>query len=344
MNVPHTASRIDRLEEVRGLIAQFSGADAVAADAARSRQEQLTKPAGALGRLEEIAVWLAAWQRRHPPRLDRALALVFAGNHGVVRRGVSAFPGDVTAQMVANFADGGAAINQLCAEFGADLRVIDLDLDVPTEDFTIAPAMTEPDCAAAFNTGLAAVPVGIDVLLVGEMGIGNTTAAAALCAALFGGMAADWTGPGTGLDQAGVRRKAEVIAEALAFHGSALSDPLEALRCVGGRELAAMAGAMLGARLAHVPVLLDGFVAGAAAGVLHRVEPEALGHCLAGHVSAEPGHRRLLAALDKEALLDLGMRLGEASGAAVALAVLRAAVATHNGMATFAEAGVSAKS
>jgi len=336
-------TEIASLDDVRRLAAVLPRPDAAAAAAARTRDAELTKPAGAHGRLEELAVWLAAWQGRHPPTLARPLALVFAGNHGVAAQGVSAFPSAVTAQMVANFQAGGAAINQLCRAFGAELRVTALDLERPTADFTSAPAMSEAECAAALAAGWTAVPAGIDLLLVGEMGIGNTTAAAALAATLYGGNGADWAGRGTGVDQAGLLRKSKAVDAALARHGAALGDPLQALRRVGGRELAAIAGAVLAARHRRIPVLLDGFVASAAAAVLQRLAPDALDHCQAGHVSAEAGHRRLLERLGKVALLDLGMRLGEASGAALALAILRGALATHTGMATFAEASVSGK-
>lgn len=331
------------LDDFRARLRVLPGPDLSAAEAARAREAQLTKPAGALGRLEELAIWLSAWQRRHPPSVENPLCLVFAGNHGVVARGVSAFPGEVTRQMVANFAAGGAAINQLCKAFGATLEVMPLDLEHPTADFTAAPAMGEAECLDALAVGWAAVKPGYDAVLVGEMGIGNTTSAAALAAALFGGGGIDWAGPGTGLDQAGIGRKAQAIEMALAHHGPALADPLEALRRLGGRELAAICGAVAAARCHGIPVILDGFVATAAAAPLFKLAPGALDHCIAGHVSAEPGHRRLLQALDKEPLLSLGMRLGEGSGAATALGILRAAVATHKGMATFAEAGVSGK-
>ncbi|CAN0486209.1 unnamed protein product [Discosporangium mesarthrocarpum] len=216
-----------------------------------------------------------------------------------------------------------------------------IDLDTPTADFTTGPAMTEADCAAAFTTGFDAVGDDLDGLIVGEMGIGNTTTAAALACALFGGAAADWTGPGTGLDAAGIALKTRAVAAAMDLHGDDIGDPIQALRRVGGRELAAMAGAVLAARQKRIPVILDGFVTTAAVAVLERMTPGALDHCVAGHVSGEPGHRRLLDHLGKEPLLDLGMRLGEASGAAVALGILRCALAAHNGMATFDEAAVS---
>ena len=352
--VPHTPDQITdktathaaefaTLDAFRRKLYALPGPDSATAQTARSRDAQLTKPPGSLGRLEELAIWLAAWQRRHPPTLDRPLALVFAGNHGVVAQGVSAFPGEVTVQMVANFKIGGAAINQLCKAYGARLEVIALDLDRPTADFTAAPAMSEGECGRALSTGWSALAVDADLLLTGEMGIGNTTAAAALAAALFGGGGADWVGRGTGVDEAGLARKIAAVDAALQRHGTTLADPLEALRRVGGRELAAIAGAVTAARHHHVPVVLDGFVATAAAAVLQRLDRTALDHCIAAHVSAEAAHARLLRHLGLRPLLDLGMRLGEASGAAVALGVLRGALATHTGMASFSEAGVSDK-
>jgi nicotinate-nucleotide--dimethylbenzimidazole phosphoribosyltransferase len=216
-----------------------------------------------------------------------------------------------------------------------------IQLDRPTADFVTAPAMSEGECVEAFRLGLLSVEPGLDLIAIGEMGIANTTAATALCAALLGGAPEDWAGPGTGLDRRGVAHKAAVAREALAFHGPALADPLAALARLGGRELAAMTGAILAARLLRIPVLLDGFVCGAAAAVLQRLEPSALDHCEAGHLSAEPGHRRLLEAVKKSPLLALSMRLGEASGATLAIALVKAAAAAHAGMATFDEAGVA---
>jgi nicotinate-nucleotide--dimethylbenzimidazole phosphoribosyltransferase len=254
---------------------------------------------------------------------------------------VSAYPAAVTAQMVANFAAGGAAINQLCRVASAALTVVPLDLDRPTADFCIGPAMSEAECIEALDRGSAALAPDLDLVAVGEMGIGNTTSAAALCAALYGGEAASWAGPGTGLDAEGVARKAAVIDLALDHHRAALADPLEVLRRLGGRELAAMVGAILTARERRIPVLLDGMVAGAAAAVLQALAPDALDHCQAAHRSAEPAHGRLLEKLALRPLLDLDMRLGEASAAALAILLCRAALACHTGMATFADAGVS---
>ena len=330
-------------DDIRALIRDLPGPDEAAVTAVRDRDRHLTKPPGALGRLEEIVEWLAGWQAQHPPKVTRPVTAVFAGNHGVVAQGVTAFPQAVTKQMVANFQAGGAAVNQICNAFDIGLKVFELALDIPTRDITVDAALDEDECAATMAYGMEAVAGGCDLLCVGEMGIGNTTIAAAIGHALYGGEAADWVGPGTGLDQPGVSRKAQVVERAVAFHRPHLSDPLEVLRRVGGRELAAMAGAVLAARMQRVPVLIDGYVATAAAAILHALSPSALDHCLAAHKSAEPAHGTMLARIGLDPLLDLGMRLGEGSGAALAAGVVKAAVEAHNGMATFAEAGVSDK-
>jgi nicotinate-nucleotide--dimethylbenzimidazole phosphoribosyltransferase len=331
------------LDEIRALMAHLPGPDLEAGTAAAERERHLTKPAGALGRLEELAAWLATWQGRHPPAVDHPRTVVFAANHGVAARGVSAYPAAVTAQMVQNFIAGGAAVNQLCKTVDADLRVYEMNLDQPTGDIVDGPAMSEAECAGAIAYGMMAVEPGLDALALGEMGIGNTTAAAALCAGLFGGAAELWTGPGTGVAGPALEAKRRVVAEAVERHRAA-TDPFDMLRRLGGLELAAIAGAVLAARLGRVPVVLDGFAATAAAAVVFAADPRALDHCVVGHVSAEPGHRRLLEQISQRPLFDLGMRLGEASGATLAFAVLKAAIACHNGMATFAEAGISGPS
>ena len=328
------------IDAIRATCSSFPEGVKDAEAAALERQSMLTKPPGSLGRLERIAAFLAGWQGRAVPKLDNVAVLVFAGSHGVTRRACLRFR-PVTAQMVANFAAGGAAINQLARQAGATLDVVELDVDRPTGDFTQGPAMSEDDFAAAVAKGRAAVKPDVDLICVGEMGIGNTTAAAALSAALFGGSGSEWVGRGTGVDDAGLARKAAAVDAALARHGHALRDPLDAARLVGGRELAAILGAVLEARLRSIPVLLDGFVATAAAAPLARFVDGGLAHALAGHVSAEAQHRRLLGLLGLDPILDLGMRLGEASGACLAVNILRGALACHAGMATFAEAGVS---
>ncbi|MGZ9811745.1 nicotinate-nucleotide--dimethylbenzimidazole phosphoribosyltransferase [Pseudoroseicyclus sp. H15] len=326
----------------RAALADMPAPDAIALAGASARNAQLTKPPASLGRLEDLAVWYAGWRGDERPALTAPLICLFAGNHGVAARGVSAFPAEVTAQMVANFEHGGAAINQLARAFGARLSVTPLSLETPTADFTEEPAMSEDEVVAALAAGWNAVEEGADLLVTGEMGIGNTTAAAALAAALHGGGAEAWVGRGTGVDDEGLARKRAVVERGLARHPSALEDPLEALRCLGGREIAAMAGAIAAARMQRVPVILDGFICTAAAAVLARAVPGALDHCVAGHQSAEAAHAALLGELRLVPLLSLGLRLGEGSGAALAIGVLQGALACHSGMATFAEAGVSA--
>ncbi|MDO6732087.1 nicotinate-nucleotide--dimethylbenzimidazole phosphoribosyltransferase [Marinovum sp. 2_MG-2023] len=332
--------KLNKLSEVATLADHLPEADTAQEAAARAHQDALTKPHGALGRLEDLAIFMAGWRGTDRPDITKAQALVFAGNHGICAQGVNPFPQEVTAQMVVNFEQGGAAINQLCRANGADLDVIALDLDRPTADFTQGPAMTEAETLDAMNRGAAAVDPGADVVLLGEMGIGNSTIAAALACALFKGTAADWVGPGTGSDAAGVARKIAAIEAGLALHGD--KSPIDVLAAFGGREQAAICGAVLAARKQGIPVILDGFICTSAAAVLYAVDPRLLDHCLVGHMSAEPGHRRLLKALDKRAVLEFDMRLGEGSGAALALGILRSALACHNGMATFAQAGVSA--
>jgi nicotinate-nucleotide--dimethylbenzimidazole phosphoribosyltransferase len=315
--------------------------DLAAIKRASARQAELTKPAGSLGRLEDIALFMAGWQGCERPRADRIHAAVFAGNHGVAAQGVSAFPTEVTAQMVANFRQGGAAINALARACGAELEVVALDLDHPTADITQAPAMTEADYLTAINAGAEIVRDGIDLLFVGEMGIANTSPAAALCAQAFGGEAAAWVGRGSGIDDAAIVRKIDAVMRALALHGPSCDGPSETLRRLGGREIAAMAGAIVAARMRRVPVLLDGFICCAALAPLAAFAPAITRHCIAAHCSAEAAHARLLECLGLEPLLHLGMRLGEGSGAAVAAQIVRSALAAHNEMATFSEAAVA---
>ncbi|OUI94166.1 nicotinate-nucleotide--dimethylbenzimidazole phosphoribosyltransferase [Acetobacter indonesiensis] len=315
--------------------------DTTSQQAISDRDATLTKPPGSLGDLESLAAWLGAWQRRASPKLDRVVSLVFAGNHGVVAQGVSPWPQDVTAQMVLNFQHGGAAINQLARVAQAELRVVAVHNLEPTADFTNQAAMTDSAFLDAVSVGYASVPDNCDLLCLGEMGIGNTTAAAALAAALFGGEASLWAGKGTGLDDAGVRHKAQVIESALKHHATLLSDPLAIAQALGGYELAAMLGATLAARHKRVPVLLDGFVCTAAVAPLAKLAPQALAHTWLSHCSAEAGHARLAQALSLKPLLALGLRLGEASGATLAVPIVRAALACHTGMATFQQAAVS---
>ncbi len=331
-----TLPRLRALDDILRL--DLPAPDDAAIAGARARQAELTKPPGSLGRLEDLAAFMAGWSGTPRPRIDRAQALVFAGNHGVCAQGVNPFPQAVTALMVANFEAGGAAINQLCRVAGAELTVVPLDLDRPTRDFTDGPAMTEAECLDAMMRGAAAVDPSADMLILGEMGIGNSTVSAALAHAVCGGTPADWVGRGTGSDAEGLARKADVVARGVARHAGL--SPLQALAALGGREQAALCGAVLAARMARIPVLIDGYICTAAVAPLHGAAPGLLDHCLVGHLSAEPGHARLCAAMGKEPLLSLGMALGEGTGAALALTVLRGALACHDGMATFAEAGI----
>jgi nicotinate-nucleotide--dimethylbenzimidazole phosphoribosyltransferase len=331
-------------DDLRAACLDLPPGDIAAAALALGRQGELTKPPGSLGRLEDVVEWLAQWQGRSMPRLDHVDILVFAGNHGVTAQGISAYPAEVTAQMVANFAAGGAAINQLARTAGARLQVVPLALEQPTADFTQAPAMDDEAFLAAVRIGYQMVASGTDLVCLGEMGIGNTTAAAAVAAALFGGGGARWAGRGTGLDDLGLARKQSAIDRGLARHAARLRDPLAIAAALGGRELAAIMGAALAARHRRIPVLLDGFVCTAAVAPLTKLRRDALDHTLAAHVAAEAAHRILLSELELAPLLDLGLRLGEGSGAALAVPVLRAAIACHAGMATFAQAGVANRS
>jgi nicotinate-nucleotide--dimethylbenzimidazole phosphoribosyltransferase len=334
--------------------------DSAAEDAAHARQLCLTKPAGSLGALEIIATRLAAMQRRILPSADNAWISVFAADHGVAEEGVSAFPQAVTAEMVKNFARGGAAISVLAAMQGARLEVVNLGTvgdahDIPgvvdaqlgrsTANFTREPAMTAEQLAAAFAAGRASVERakahGADIYIGGEMGIGNTTSATAIACALLDAAPEHLAGPGTGINQAGIQRKASVVRRALALHADHLANPVEVLRRLGGFEIVALTGAYIACAQAGLPALVDGAITTVAALAAERIRPGASAWFFYAHTSAEPMHRNLLAALKGHALLDLGMRLGEGSGAGVALPLIRLACTLHARMATFAEAGVS---
>ena len=335
---------IASFDEVRLLIEELPGPDYESQKSVAERESKLTKPEGALGKLEQIVDWLAAWQGEYPPKINHPRTAVFAANHGVAELGVSAFPSSVTEQMVQNFISGGAAVNQLCKVFDSDLRVYELALEQPTNDFTKGPAMTEAECAHAMAYGMMAVEPGLDVLCLGEMGIGNTTSASALSLALFGGNAKDWVGNGTGISSDALDGKIKIVQQAYELHKNKEGDPLAVFAALGGLELAAIAGAILAARLARVPVVLDGFACTVAAAILYAIKPCTINHCLVSHCSVEPGHKKLLGKINKDPLLDLGMRLGEGSGATLALGIIRAALECHLGMATFESAGISTHS
>lgn len=327
---------------------------------AEARQAQLTKPPGSLGKLETIAVQLAAMQGNLQPALDKVQIVVFAADHGVAQEGVSAFPQAVTTEMVKNFARGGAAISVMAKHIKADLEVVDVGTVVEPEslpgvvsqrvapgtaNFTQQPAMTEEQLADAMQAGrdaaLRARDAGVQLFIGGEMGIANTTAATALACAVLDLPVTELVGPGTGLDDKGVQHKAKVIQAALKKHVAVINKPLKALCCLGGFEIAALTGAFIACAQQAVPVLVDGFIASVAALLAMRLCPNSQQWMLFAHCSAEPGHQKVLAALNAEPILNLNMRLGEGSGAATAVPILRIAIATQNEMATFAEAGVS---
>jgi len=329
----------ENLATIYDTIKEMPVKDIEAEARAIAHQNQLTKPPGALGILEELAVFLASWQRKTKPSLNSVQAIVFAGNHGVCSQGVNPYPQDVTSQMVENFKTGGAAINQLCEVSGANLNIVPLSLEKPTADFTKEEAMSELELCEAMAIGAKSVNLDSNLILLGEMGIGNSTISSALAATVFGGRVERWVGAGTGSDQKGQAHKSAIIELGIKKHGS--RKDLRALQAFGGREQAAICGAILAARKASIPVLLDGFICTAAAAPLFGTSKKSLDHCLFGHLSAEPGHSLLLEAMGKAAILDLNMRLGEGTGAALALSILKGAIACHNNMATFESAGIS---
>lgn len=316
------------------------GPEVSAADAVTARAAQVLRPAGALRALDEVAAWLAGWQRCPRPRVERPAAVVFVADHGVARRGVSAYPQEVTAAMLAALEGGVATASALCRHLGVHLDVVDVGTGRPTGDITIEDALDRDRFDQAWAAGVEAVTgLDADLLVLGEMGIGNTTAAAAVAAGLFGGGAEAWCGRGTGVDDSGMDRKRRAVSAALDRIGPDPA-PLEVARRVGGAELVAMAGAAVEARRRSIPLLLDGFIATAALAPLEVARPGFLDHAWAGHRSGEPGHGRLLERLGKTPLVTLDLRLGEASGALVALPLVRAAAAAVLDVATFAEAGV----
>ncbi len=312
-----------------------------AVDAMRVRSQQVLRPAGALAELDQIAIWFAGWRRKLVP-LDRAQVLVFAGDHGVARRGVSAYPTEVTAAMKAAIENAQATSTALAAANNASLSLVDVGVGVPTNDLTEADALDVDRFLDSWEAGERAVRDGdpCDVLILGELGIGNTTSAAAVAAGVIGGAGADWVGRGTGVDDAGLVRKAEAVDAGLSRLGDRRTDPVEVLAALGGAELVAMAGAAVEARRLSIPLILDGFIATSALLPLHALSACFLDHAVAGHLSGEAGHQRILEWLGMKSILQLDMRLGEATGALMALPIVRAAVAGVLDVATFAEAGV----
>lgn len=329
-------------DDILDLVQKMPPADEEVRAKVRARNDILTKPLGALGRLEDLAEWTAVWQRNAEPAINRPLVAVFAGNHGVNKHNVSAFPVELNQLMVQAFSSGGAGINQICLTNDIGLKVYDLALDHPSGDITVEPALSERDCAATIAYGMESAADGPDLICLGEMGIGNTTISAALFAGLFGGTGEDWVGRGSGVDDEGVQRKIDAVNKALETHKDYLDKPLEVLRRLGGREFAAMVGAVIAARYQNIPVIVDGFNTTAAVAVLYKLDPTALDHCIFSHASAEGAHRNALNMMGKTALLDLGLRLGEGTGAAIAANIVKTACNLHTGMATFDQTGVDA--
>jgi nicotinate-nucleotide--dimethylbenzimidazole phosphoribosyltransferase len=328
-------------EIVDDLLARLPPPDEAARGAVRERASCVLRPAGALARLDELAGWLAAWQRTDRPAVRRCVALLFAGDHGVTAEQVSAYPASVTTAMLGALRSGAATACVLAASVGAGLQIIDVGVGAPTGNIAIEDAMTPERWAASFEVGRAAVrDLDTDLLVLGEMGIGNTTAAAAVGSVVFGGHAELWTGPGTGVAGEALARKIRAVDRARARVRGERS-PIEMLRRAGGSELAAIAGATVEARLRSVPVLLDGYTVTAAVAPLEVARGDALAHCRAAHRSAEPGHARLLERLGLRPILDLDMRLGEGSGALLAVPIVRAAADAVVDVQTFAEWGLS---
>ena len=328
-------------DELTAVLADLPGPDVAAGAAVAARAAQVLRPAGALARLDEVAAWLASWQRTTTPRVARPAVVVFAADHGVVDEGVSAYPSAVTAEMLRALRTGAATATVMARELGAPVEVVDVGVGRPSANLRREAALDAARFRECLDAGRRAVAdLDADIVVFGEMGIGNTTPAAALSAALFGGPAEEWTGRGTGIDDATWANKVAVVDDAC----RRLSDdcePLEVLREVGGPELVAIAGAVLEARRRSIPVILDGFVATAAVAPLEAARPGALDHCVAGHCSGEPGHRLLLDKLGKPPLLDLGLRLGEGSGALAALPLVRLAAVSVTDVATFEEWGLA---
>lgn len=327
-------------DRVAPLLARLPEPDEGSAALVRARAETVLRPLGALHRLDEVAVWLARWQRTSEPHVERPAAIVFVADHGVADEGVSAYPPEVTADVLRALRDGVATANAMARALSVALTIEDVGVGTPSGNLAREPALTTEAFAECFATGRRGVAgVDADVLVLGEMGIGNTTAASAVCTALYGGPAEQWTGRGTGIDHATYERKVRVVEAGVARIADR-HEPLEILRELGGFELVAIAGALTEARLRSIPVLLDGFVVTSAAAALDQARPGALDHCFAGHRSAEPGHALLLEKLGMQPLLDLDLRLGEGSGALAALPLVKLAAACVTDVATFEEWGL----
>ena len=333
------ANSVPTFNELVQFINEMPKIDQEAIDLVRKRDQSLLKPNGSLGVLEELVEWVAGWQGSYPPRVDNLSLSIFISNHETANNhAISPFPTSVTEALVKSFRSDHAVGNQICKTHNIGLQVFDLAIEMPTNDITLAPAMLENDCITTILYGREALSSNPDILCLGDAGIGNTTISSAICSALYGGEIDEWVGPGTGASQEMIQKKIEVIKKSQKIHPN--RDPFEILRCFGGREFAAILGAILAARFERVPVVLDGFPVCAAAAILHSISPNSIDHCYIGHRSAEPGHSKLLAKINKIPLIDLKMRLGEGSGAAMAIPIIMSAVNIHNNTSTFEEANV----
>ena len=330
---------IKSYEEILKILDNIPTADEKIKKKALQYQDTLLKPKNSLGKLEQLAVFYCSWRGLIKPKIKRAQTLIFAGNHGICEQGINFFPQDVTVQMVRTFRDGKAAINQLSKEVGSNLKVISLDLKKPTKDFTKEPAMSKKDFLKAFNKGYNSFKKNIDVLLLGEMGIGNSTVASAIISGLIGGKVSKWVGKGSSHNNKLIKHKTSIIKKGLKLNNN--ESPLEVLRCLGGREQVAIFAATLKARLLKIPVIIDGFICTASILPLFFLNKNSIDHCIFSHNSAEAGHKLCLDYLKKKPLLSLNMCLGEATGATLALGILKSALACHNQMGTFNNSGVS---
>ena len=327
-------------DDLRALFTQMPPPSAQCADEVRARNASLVKRAGSLGRLEETVEWLAAWQGRSRPQINRPLVAIFAASHGVYAHGVSSQPAAFARQMLDTLAGGGGAVNQICAASGMGLKAFDLAIDLPTGDIAREAALDEKSAAATFAFGMEAIAGGTDLLCPGDIGSGGTTAASAVAAAICGGPARQWVLRGSA-DNPAFGQKIEIVEQALELHRGHLRDPFEIMRRLGGREICAIAGAIMAARIERIPVILDGYVTAAAAAILQAVDARAIDHCMAGHVTNDPAHAALLTHLGKKPLLDLGLVIGEGTGAALAAGIVRAALACHTDMAARDQAGMA---
>lgn len=331
--------KIKSCEEILSILNNLPNQNKKIKKEAIEYQNTLLKPKKSLGILEELAIFYCSWKDTIHPKINSMQTIIFAGNHGICDQSVNSFPQEVTDQMVQNFENGKAAINQLSLEVGSDLKIISLDLKNPTKDFTKEPAMSEVDFLKAFNIGFNSVERDVDVLALGEMGIGNTTVASAITSAFIGGNISKWIGKGSSDSNDLIKKKTLVVEKGINLYKD--KTPLDKLKCLGGREQVAIFGATIRARVLRIPVIIDGFICSASILPLFFINKSSIDHCIFGHCSAEKGHEAMLKFLGKEALLNLNMCLGEGTGATLALNILKSAMACHNQMGTFKNSGVS---